>query len=75
MQKTDRGKIAGVSCPLTAFNRTGASFAGDALVKSGSDKASLKGKVTIQDGNRVEECTFSAKRTSTARPKFDFCEI
>jgi hypothetical protein len=74
--KTDRGTFAGVDCTLTSISGDGIALRGDAVVKPGNGKATLKGSLTRQDvdgDGLVEHCTFSVKRTSTTAPKFPFC--
>jgi hypothetical protein len=71
--KADRGKLGGLSCSVDAFERLGSALVADAVVKPMSEKGSLKGSLTTLGENGVVECTFTAKRTSTATPEFSFC--
>jgi hypothetical protein len=74
-EKTDRGRIAGVSCDLDAFSLEGLSLSAEVVVKAPSGKGSLKGALYRLEpmGTVLEDCTFSAKRTDALPPKIEFC--
>jgi hypothetical protein len=74
-EKTDRAKLAGVSCDLQASSLEGLSLSADAVIKPGSAKGSLKGSLyTVEPmGGALDDCTFSAKRTDVTTPKIEFC--
>jgi hypothetical protein len=72
--KPDRAKVFGVDCDMDLVSLSNLTLIADAVAKEGSDKATLKGALTDTTGKtQILDCTFSAKRTSTAPPKFEGC--
>jgi hypothetical protein len=75
--KVDRAKLAAVSCGLSSGNVDGVSLEGDVVIKPGSEKGTVKGSLTVYvaDGNVIDVCTFSVKRTSNIAPKLLGCPM
>jgi hypothetical protein len=72
--KPDRAKLFAVDCDMNLVQLSNLTLIGDAVAKEGNDKATLKGAITDTTGKaRILDCTFSAKRTSTAPVKFEGC--
>ena len=72
--KDDRSKIAGADCGLLNVGR-GVALQGDVVIKTGGEKGTIKGTY-IRMGekpNRIDLCTFNAKRTAIADPEVQGC--
>jgi hypothetical protein len=72
--KQDRSKVAGADCGLLNVGR-GVALEADAVIKSGSEKGTLKG-IYIRMGekpSRIDVCTFTVKRTATTDPEVAGC--
>ena len=74
--KAGHAALAGLTCGLDFSTLAGSTVAADVVVK-GNGKASLKGSaISVDtDDDGVRTCTFSAKRTSTAKPAIDQCPV
>jgi hypothetical protein len=73
--KPDRAKLVGVECGVTYLNTVGGVLHADVVIKSGSDKGTMKGTLIVMDefAPLGSLCTFTVKRTSTAEPMVEPC--
>jgi hypothetical protein len=68
--KPGTGVITGASCLFAWDELVGGMLQGDVKTKAGSDKASMKVRLTLMDAavGTARSCTLTAKRTSTKAP-------
>ena len=74
--KPDRAKIQGLDCPSTTSSTTSLTIAGDVVIKTGSEKGTIKGTLIRRSSPApalIEVCAFTVKRTSTELPEVVAC--
>jgi hypothetical protein len=74
--KLDRAKLQGLDCASNVSSNRSLTVVGDVVIKPGSEKGTIKGLLIRRNAEKpgaIEQCTFSAKRTSTELPEILPC--
>jgi hypothetical protein len=74
---SDKGAASGLTCGLSYDDLDGATLQANVKTKAGSEKASMKGRVTRMGAVQglTSDCTLTAKRTSATEPDLIPCAL